>query len=73
MSFESLGWLAGIRAGHFDVPKGLTMERMARLALQFDLSGCDAACLELADRLRAPLHTAEARLGDAAGKLNLLP
>ncbi|TVR53679.1 MAG: hypothetical protein EA425_03155 [Puniceicoccaceae bacterium] len=71
--YDGLGLLGRIRARHSDVPEGLTVERMARLAIQFDLSAYDAAYLELADRLRAPLYTNNARLGDAAGKLNLLP
>ncbi len=71
--FESLDLLGHIRARHFDVPEGMTMERMTRLALQFDLSAYDAAYLELADRLRAPLYTADARLNDAAEQLKLVP
>lgn len=71
--FAGLALLAKVRARHFDVPERLSVERMTRLALQFDLSAYDAAYLELADRLRAPLHTADGRLADAAKKLNLLP
>ncbi len=71
--FGSLALLAKIRARHVDLAEGLAVERMTRLALQFNLSASDAAYLELADRLRAPLHTADARLVDAAKNLNLLP
>lgn len=71
--FDGLDLLAKVRARHFDVPEGLAVERITRLALQFDLSAYDAAYLELADRLRAPLHTTDAHLADAARDLNLLP
>lgn len=71
--FASLELLTKVRARHFDVPEGLAVERVTRLAFQFDLSAYDAAYLELADRLRSPLHTGDARLADAAAKLNLLP
>lgn len=73
MLFEGLRLIAKIQTIHFDVPKGLAVERISQLALQFDLSAYDAAYLELADRLRAPLHTADLRLSDAAAKLDLLP
>jgi predicted nucleic acid-binding protein len=41
------------------------------LALQFDLSFYDASYLELADRLKVPLHSADSRLMAAAKQLGL--
>jgi predicted nucleic acid-binding protein len=70
---EGLDLIAKVGPRHLDVAEGLAIERMARLALQFDLSAYDAAYLELADRFRAPLHTADERLKAAAAKLDLLP
>ena len=56
-----------------DLPEGPARKRMLHLALQFDLSSYDAAYLELADRHKIPLHTADTKLKAAAKQLGLLP
>ena len=56
-----------------DLPEGPARKRILHLALQFDLSSYDAAYLELADRHKIPLHTADAKLKEAAKQLGLLP
>jgi predicted nucleic acid-binding protein len=56
-----------------DLPEAPARRRILHLALQFDLSSYDAAYLELADRLKIPLHTADAKLNAAAKQLGLLP
>ena len=56
-----------------DLPEGPAKKRMLHLALQFDLSSYDAAYLELADRHKIPLHTADTKLKAAAKQLGLLP
>lgn len=52
-----------------DLPEGPARKRILHLALQFDLSSYDAAYLELADRHKIPLHTADAKLNAAAKQL----
>lgn len=69
--FDGLELIAKVPVKRLDIPESLAVERMAQLALQYDLSLYDAAYLELADRLRAPLHTADTRLADAARTLKL--
>ena len=56
-----------------DLPEGPARKRILHLALQFDLSSYDASYLELADRHKIPLHTADAQLQAAARQLGLLP
>lgn len=56
-----------------DLPEGPARKRILHLALQFDLSSNDAAYLELADRHKIPLHTADANLHAAAKQLGLAP
>lgn len=56
-----------------DLPEGPARKRVLHLALQFDLSSYDAAYLELADRHKIPLHTADTKLQAAAKQLGLLP
>ena len=56
-----------------DLPEGPARKRILHLALQFDLSSYDAAYLELADRHKIPLHTADTKLQAAAKQLGLLP
>lgn len=41
------------------LPEGPVGKRILHLPLQFDLSSYDAAYLELADRHKIPLHTAD--------------
>ena len=71
--FEALDLVAKVPLKHTDIPGVLARERMLRLALRFDLSAYDAAYLELADRLRAPLHTTDRSLAKAAKALDLAP
>lgn len=56
-----------------DLPEGPAKKRILHLALQFDLSSYDAAYLELADRHKIPLHTADTKLNAAARQLGLAP
>ena len=56
-----------------DLPEGPARKRILHLALQFDLSSYDAAYLELADRHKIPLHTADAKLNATAKHLGLAP
>ncbi len=56
-----------------DLPEGPAKKRILHLALQFDLSSYDAAYLELADRHKIPLHTADKKLNAAARQLGLAP
>ena len=56
-----------------DLPEAPARKRILHLALQFDLSSYDASYLELADRHKIPLHTADAKLKAAAKQLGLLP
>ena len=56
-----------------DLPEGPARKRILHLALQFDLSSYDAAYLELADRHKIPLHTADAKLNATAKQLGLAP
>ena len=56
-----------------DLPEGPARKRILHLALQFDLSSYDAAYLELADRHKIPLLTADTKLQAAAKQLGLLP
>lgn len=56
-----------------DLPEGPAKKRILHLALQFDLSSFDAAYLELADRHKIPLHTADTKLNAAARQLGLAP
>lgn len=56
-----------------DLPEGPARKRILHLALQFDLSSYDAAYLELADRHKIPLHTADTKLNSAAKQLGLAP
>lgn len=56
-----------------DLPGAPARRRIFHLAIQFNLSPYDAAYLELADRLKVPLHTADAKLKAAAEQLGLSP
>jgi len=56
-----------------DLPEGPARKRILHLALQFDLFSYDAAYLELADRHKIPLHSADAKLNAAAKQLGLAP
>lgn len=56
-----------------DLPEGPARKRILHLAFQFDLSSYDAAYLELSDRHKIPLHTADAKLKAGAKQLGLLP
>jgi predicted nucleic acid-binding protein len=56
-----------------DLPEGPARKRILHLAFQFDLSSYDAAYLELSDRHKIPLHTADAKLKAAVKQLGLLP
>jgi predicted nucleic acid-binding protein len=56
-----------------DLPEGPARKRILHLALQFNLSSYDAAYLELADRHKIPLHTADTKLHAAAKQLGLAP
>ena len=56
-----------------DLPEAPARKRILHLALQFDLSSYDAAYLELADRHKIPLLTADAKLNAAAKQLGLAP
>ncbi|MFZ4388105.1 MAG: type II toxin-antitoxin system VapC family toxin [Chthoniobacterales bacterium] len=56
-----------------DLPEGPARKRILHLAFQFDLSSYDAAYLELADRHKITLHSADAKLKAAAKQLGLLP
>lgn len=49
----------------------LVQDRVMKLAARFSLSACDAAYLELADRLRCPLRSADENLNAAAQSLGL--
>lgn len=69
-ALESLGQ---IPLAHEDLPESPARKRILHLALQFDLSSYDAAYLELADRLKIPLHTADTKLKAAAKQLGLTP
>jgi len=52
---------------HTDVAHGSELlERVHRLAMGYNLSAYDAACLELAERKRAILATLDAKLNHAA-------
>jgi predicted nucleic acid-binding protein len=71
---EAAGFEVIVRpAGVEDLPEGPARKRILHLAFQFDLSSYDAAYLELADRHKIPLYTADARLQTAAKQLGLLP
>lgn len=54
-----------------DLPGAPARRRILHLALQFDLSFYDASYLELADRLKVPLHTSDACLNAATKQLGL--
>jgi predicted nucleic acid-binding protein len=54
-----------------DLPGAPARRRILHLALQFDLSFYDASYLELADRLKVPLHTSDACLKAATKQLGL--
>lgn len=54
-----------------DLPEGPARKRILHLAFQFDISSYDAAYLELADRHKIPLHTADTKLNSAAKQLGL--
>ena len=54
-----------------DLPGAPARRRILHLALQFDLSFYDASYLELADRLKVPLHTSDACLKSATKQLGL--
>jgi predicted nucleic acid-binding protein len=56
-----------------DLPEEPARKRILHLALQFDLSSYDAAYLELADRHKIPLYTADTKLNAAAKQLGLAP
>ncbi|MEI6376334.1 MAG: type II toxin-antitoxin system VapC family toxin [bacterium] len=56
-----------------DLPEGPARKRILHLAFQFDLSSYDAAYLELADRHKITLYSADAKLKAAAKQLGLLP
>lgn len=58
---------------HEDLPESPALKRILHLAIQFDLSSYDAAYLELADRHKIPLHTADTKLNAAAKQLGLTP
>ncbi len=64
--------LALVPLGHEDVPEATSRGRIMYLAVQFDLSSYDAAYLELADRFKIPLHSADGKLVSAATRLGLL-
>ena len=70
---EALKTLNQVPLSIEDLPEGPARKRMLHLALQFDLSSYDAAYLEVADRHKIPLHTADAKLRAAAKQLGLLP
>ena len=55
-----------------DLPDAAARKRILHLALQFQLSSYDAAYLELADRLKAPLHSSDKRLVAAASLIGLV-
>jgi predicted nucleic acid-binding protein len=65
--------LAAVPIVHEDTPEATARRRIFHLAGQFDLSSCDAAYLELADRFKIPLHTADTKLARAAEQLGLTP
>jgi predicted nucleic acid-binding protein len=65
--------LAGVPLVHEDVPEATASRRILHLAEQFDLSSYAAAYLELADRFKIPLHSADAKLIKAADRLGLAP
>ena len=69
---EALETLNQVPLFNEDLPEGPARKRILHLALQFDLSSYDAAYLELADRHKIPLYTADARLQAAAKQLGLL-
>lgn len=72
-AWEALQTLAEVPLLQEDLPDAAVRKRILHLALQFELSAYDAAYLELADRLKIPLHTADARLAAAASSLGLAP
>ena len=67
----ALGVLERVPVAQEDLPGIPARRRLLHLALQFGLSSYDAAYLELADRLKIPLITADAKLGRAAKQLGL--
>lgn len=70
---ESLELLNQVPLTIEDLPEAPARKRILHLALQFNLSSYDASYLELADRHKFPLHTADAKLMVAAKQLGLLP
>lgn len=70
---ESLELLNQVPLTIEDLPEAPARKRILHLALQFNLSSYDASYLELADRHKIPLHTADAKLMVAAKQLGLLP
>lgn len=69
----ALAVLANVPIVHEDVPEPMARHRIFHLAEQFNLSSYDATYLELADRFKVPLHTADAGLAQAAAQLGLVP
>ena len=69
--WEALETLEQVPIAHEDIPESPARKRLLHLALQFDLSSYDAAYLELADRHKIPLHTADTKLKAAAKQLGL--
>lgn len=68
---EALEGLACVPVNLEDMPDSIARKRMLHLALQFNLSAYDAAYLELADRLKVPLFSSDAKLLSAASSLGL--
>ena len=69
---DALALIQRVPVEVFNHRENLTSGRVMAFAGRFDLSGYDAAYLELADRLQAPLHTADRKLIFAANTLGLI-
>ncbi|MFQ5740303.1 MAG: type II toxin-antitoxin system VapC family toxin [Acidobacteriota bacterium] len=69
--FEAHQLLEALPCRFYSHQGALACDRTAALALRFDLSGYDAAYLELADRLQCQLMTLDNRLLEAARSLGL--
>ena len=70
---DALALIQRVPVEVFNHRENLTSGRVMAFARRFGLSGYDAAYLELADRLQAPLHTANRKLIVAANTLGLIP
>lgn len=69
---DALSLLQAIPCVFYDHQSTLTRVRTAKLSLRFSLSACDAAYLELADRLQCALKSFDRALLKAAASMGLV-